>query len=178
MEEAIYEHKLAQKYDPFNPLHTAWLGALYCYNGQYEKAISTALESFEIQKDYSVGYNVLGKTYLMMGKVDEAIVAHKKLAELYPWWTSPLGYTYAITGHTNEAEKIIKELEKAKINSWRAFGLSKIYTALGNKDKAFKWLAYEPHHAFTAWAAVLPNFENLHDDPRFKEFLERLNLPD
>ena len=40
MEEAIHEHKLAQKYDPFNPLQTAWLAALYCYDGDYEKAIN------------------------------------------------------------------------------------------------------------------------------------------
>ncbi|MCK5461475.1 MAG: hypothetical protein KAI95_00615, partial [Bacteroidales bacterium] len=34
MEEAIVEHKLAQKYDPLNPGHTAYLGALYFYAGR------------------------------------------------------------------------------------------------------------------------------------------------
>jgi len=50
--EAIIEHKLAKKYDPFNPLHTAWLGGLYYCEGQYDEAVKVALESFEIQKDY------------------------------------------------------------------------------------------------------------------------------
>jgi tetratricopeptide (TPR) repeat protein len=178
IEEAIKEHILAQKYDPFNPLHTAWLGALYCYDDQFEMAINTALESFEIQRDYPAGYYVLGATYLNMGNPDKALEAHKKLAELYPWWTWPLGFSYAVTGHTDEAEKILEELEQGKMNGWKAYGLALIYSGLGNKDKALEYLFFEPHHAFTAWAAVLPEFEILHGDPRFQDFLERLNLPD
>jgi len=177
-EEAIREHKLAQKYDPFNPLHTAWLGALYYDNGQNEEAVDVALESLEIQKDYPAGYFVLGHAYLHMGKIEEAIEAHQKLAELYPWWSWGLGYTYAKAGHTEEAMAILNELENGNINGWAAYGLCTINAALDRKDEAFKWLAYEPHHAFTAWVAVQPEFENLRDDPRFAEFLERLNLPD
>jgi len=177
MDEAIIEHKLAQKYDPFNPLHTAWLGTLYYCNDQFEEAVEVALESFKIQKDYSAGYYVLGNAYLKMGKFEEAIETHKKLAELYPWWSWALGHTYAVAGDTEEAEKILNELENGGINSWIAHGLLRINSALGRKDEAFRWLAYEPHHAFTAWVAVLPEFENLHDDPRYEEFLERLKLP-
>lgn len=144
MAEAIAEHKLAQKLDPFDASYASLTGALYCFDGQYEKALEEINSSFELQKDHSYGYWVLGTTYLKMGKTDEAIEAHKKLAEVHPWWTAALGYTYAVTGHI---------------------------------DEAFKWMNYEPHHAFIAWCAVLPQFENLHDDPRFETFLERLNLP-
>ena len=166
-----------EKYDPFNPLHTAWLGALYCYNGQYEDAIRESLKSLEIQKDYPASYFVLGHTYLAMGRIDEAIETHKKLAENSPWWKSALGYTYAISGHREEAEKILNELEESKVNPWNAYGLTVMYTALGKKDEAFKWLAYEPHHAFVAWIAVMPEFKSLHDDVRFKVFVKQLNIP-
>ena len=178
MEEAIYEHKLAQKYDPFNPLHTAWLGLLYCYDGQFEEAERVTRESFEIQEDYSAGYFVLGRVYLEMGKTEEAIETHRKLAELYPWWSWALGYTYARTGHIEEAEKIVNGIIESGVHSWKAHGLLMINAALGNKDEAFRWLNYEPHHAFTAWVGIMPEFANLRDDPRFKEFLKRLNLPE
>lgn len=178
MEEAIYEHKLAQKYDPFNPLQTAWLGALYCYDGQYEKAISTALESFEIQKDYVVGYYVLGATYLKMGRTDEAIEAHQKLAELIPFWSWQLGHTYALAGRYEEAEKILDELEELPVIPFTAQGRLILNAALGRMDEAFKWIDYEPHHAWLAWIAVMPEAENLRKDPRYQDFLERLNLPD
>ena len=177
MEEAIAEHKLAQKYDPFNPLHTAWLGGLYYYDGRNEEAIQEALKSLEIQKDYPLGYQVLGNAYLGMGRNEEAIKIHQKLAELYPDNLNALCLTYIATGHREEAEKILAEIEKREVTPMSAYQRSKIYAALGRKDEAFKWLNYEPHSGNAAWAAVLPVFESLHDDPRWDEFLKKVNLP-
>jgi TolB-like protein/Flp pilus assembly protein TadD len=177
MEEAIAEHKLAKKYDPFNPLHTAWLGGLYYSAGRYDEAVKAALESFEIQKDYPVGYYILGLAYKEMGRIDEAINAHKKLAELYPDWNWALGYTYAVTNHREEAVKILNEIESQPISPYNAYCRVVLNTVLGRKDEAFKWLAYEPHHAWLAWVAVEKWFNELHGDPRFDEFIKRLNLP-
>ena len=178
MEEAIREHILAQKYDPFNPLHTAWLGALYCYDGQYDKAISTALESFEIYEDYVVGYYVLGATYLETGRMEEAIAAHQKLAELVPMWSWQLGLTYAAAGQYEEAKKILEEYEKTDVIPFTVHGRIVLNAALDRMDEAFKWLEYEPLHAWTAWVAVMPEGEALRRDQRYQDFLARLNLPD
>jgi tetratricopeptide (TPR) repeat protein len=177
MEEAIAEHKLAQKYDPYNPLHTAWLGGLYDYAGRYEEAVNEALKSFKIQKDYLIGYVVLGRAYLHMGKYEEAIKIHRKLAELYPTQLTPLCLTYIATGHREEAEKILTEIEKRELTPIKAYNLAKIYAAMGKKDEAFKWLNYEPHHSTVAGAAVIDDFNSLHDDPRWDEFLKKVNLP-
>ncbi|MDB4584901.1 helix-turn-helix domain-containing protein, partial [Draconibacterium sp.] len=177
MEEAITEHKLAQKYDPFNPLLTAFLGALYSYDGRYEEAIKEAFKSFDIQKDFPPGYFVLGETFLAMGRFDEAIESHKKLAELAPVWSWVLGYTYALTNHRNEAEKILNELENSEINSWFAMGLAVLYGALGRNDDAFKWIAYEPHHVWIPWVSAMPMWKPLYDDARYEKFVKRLNLP-
>ena len=177
MEEAIAEHKLAQKYDPYNPLHTAWLGGLYNAAGRNEEAIQEALKSLEIQKDYPIGYLVQGQSYLDMGRNEEAIKIHQKLAELYPNQLSALCLTYIATDHREEAEKILIEIEKREVTPINAFNRARINAALGRKDEAFKWLNYEPHHGFVAWAAVIKDFESLHGDPRWNEFLKRLNLP-
>ena len=132
----------------------------------------------ELNKDYVVNYYVLGITYLEQGRYEEAIEAHKKLMDIYPGWTWSLGLTYVRTGHIEEAEKILEDLEKAEVTPWNAWGLAVMYAALGNGDKAFEWVAYEPHHAFMAWAAVMPEFYSVHEDPRYTEFVEKLNLPD
>ena len=176
MEEAIAEHKLAKKYDPFDASYASLLGALYCFDGQYENAIQEVNKSFELQKDHSYGYWVLGMTYLAMGRENEAIEAHKKLAEVHPWWSSALGYTYAVTGYIDEAEKILKKLVENP-NPWNAWQCATVCAGLGKKDEAFKWMNYEQPHAFTAYCAVLPQFESLHNDVRFKDFLKRLNIP-
>ncbi len=177
-DEAIVEHRLAQKYDPFNPLHTAWLGTLLSAKGHHEEAIKAALESLDMREDYSSGYFVLGMCYLYAGQEDKAIEAHMKLMELHPWWSWALAYTYATTGHLEEAEEILHQLENVNVNGWNAYGLMTINAALGRMDEAFDWLNYEPHHAFTAWAAVMDEYQTMRKDPRFEDFLARLNLPD
>jgi tetratricopeptide (TPR) repeat protein len=177
MDEAIAQHKLAQKYDPYNPLHTAWLARLYNHAGRNEDAIKEANKSLEIQKDYPVGYLVLGYAYLSMGRNEEAIKIHKKLAELYPAQQSQLCLTYIATGHLEEAEKILSEIEKKEVTPITAYYRVRIYAALGRKDEAFKWLNYEPHHGFVAWLAIDDGCKSLHGDPRWDEFLKKLNLP-
>ena len=161
----------------FNPLLTAFLGALYSYLGRYEEAIREAYKSFDIQKDFPSGYFVLGETYLAMGRNEEAIESHKKLAEFAPVWSWVLGYTYALTNHRDKAEKILNELENSEINSWFAMGLAVLYGALGRNDDAFKWIAYEPHHVWIPWVSVMPMWKPLYNDPRYEKFVKRLNLP-
>ena len=121
-DEAIVEHELAWKCDPFNPAITAFLGALYSYVGRYEDAIQQAHKSFEIIKDFPLAYFVLGETYLAMGRADEAIAAHQKLAELVPPWGWFLGYTYAVTGHRDEAFKVLEPIGKSRIKRLERIG--------------------------------------------------------
>ena len=82
------------------------------------------------------------------------------------------------SGQIEEAEKILVEYEKTPVIPFTAYGRSVLYAALGRNDEAFKWLNYEPHHAWVAWSAVMPEAEGLRKDPRYQDFLERLNLPD
>jgi TolB-like protein/Flp pilus assembly protein TadD len=179
MEEAITEHQLAKKYDPFNPLHTAWLGQLYFIDGQYEKALETANESFEIRKDYPVGYIVLGNALFAMGETEKALETHRKLAELYPPFSVHLGLTYAKTGHREEAEKILNSLlEDPYPLPSKSYQIAKLAAVLGESDIAFEHLNREPYHGWRAWAAVGWPFINLHHDPRWAEFIDGLNLPE
>ena len=59
-----------------------------------------------------------------------------------------------------------------------ALGLSVLYTALGDKDKAFYWLEYEPPHAWVPWVRVEPQYKPLRDDPRYHDLLRRMNFPE
>ncbi len=176
-DEALIEHELAWKCDPFNPLITSFLGALYSYLGRYDDAIREAHNAFDILKDCPTGYFVLGETYLAMGRENEAIEAHRKLSEVAPPWGWVLGYTYAITGHRDKAEIILNELENSELSGWNAMGLAVIYGALGRYDEAFKWIGFEPHHVWIPWIAVMPMWKPLHSDPRHRDFVKKLNLP-
>ena len=176
--EALAEHLLARKYDPFAPEIAAQLGWLYLHLGQNEKALQEALKSLDIRPDYNFGLWGLGDAYQAMGKVDEAIAAHKQLAEKYPPLMFKLGVTYVRTGKISEAEEVLKRMDAMKPNPFIALGHVMLSSALNDKDEAFKWLAYEPHHMWVPWVTVMDWGSNLHGDPRFDEFVKKLNLPE
>ncbi len=177
LDEAIVEHELAQKYDPLNPGHTAWLGALYIEDGRYEEAIREAQKSLEIQKEFPAGYYILGKAYAAMGRPDEAIELHRKLLEIAPWWTSALCVTYAGSGHRVEAEQLLNNIDKTNVYPYLAYELTVMNAALGHIDEAIKWMTHKPHHGYIAYCSVFPECDPLHDDPRFQEFVLALNIP-
>ena len=176
-EEAITEHELARKFDPFNPMLTAFLGVLYAYTDRYDDAIREAHNAFKIVKDFPLSYFTLGETYLAMGETGKAIEAYGKLAELAPAWGWFLGYAYAVNGQREEAEIILEDLEKAEISGWNAMAMAVISGALGRFDDAFRLIKYEPNHVWIPWIAVMPMWKPLYKDPRHAEFVKNLNLP-
>jgi tetratricopeptide (TPR) repeat protein/TolB-like protein len=174
MDEAIAEHKLAQRCDPYNPLHTGWLGGLFCYAGRYEEAIQEALKSFEIRKDYPLGYHVLVTAYLGLGRIDEALETANKLIKVDTQDTWFLFRVYIAMGRREAASEILKEYESRE--SPDQYGLVQMYASLGKIDEAFRWLNYEPHSFALPWLALEELCKPLHSDPRWDEFLKRVNL--
>jgi len=177
MEEAIEEHKRAKELDPFNPLHTAWLGELYRWEGRYDEATAEALKSIEMAPNFPVGHMVLAHVYQDQGRYDEAIAAIRKAAEASARYRWVLGPAYVAAGRTDEARQVLAELNQQKDGPWIALWRARLYTALGENDEAFRWLNYEPHHAFLAWVRVGDWAAPLRKDPRFRDLLRRMNLP-
>lgn len=177
MEQAIMEHKRARDLDPFFPLHTAWLGGLYWIEGNYEDARDEALKSLEILPGFPHGLYVLGVAYRSMGQFEKAIETHKQLAETAPEWIYALGVTQARAGNRDEALRIAEEIKSGLMTSFIAYGLSILYANLGNPDEAYRWLEYDPPHAWMPWIRVLPNEALMRQDPRYDDILRRLNLP-
>jgi serine/threonine protein kinase/Flp pilus assembly protein TadD len=159
------------------PLHTAWLGGLYWIWGRYDEALEEVQKALELSPDSWNGLLVLGYLYADMGMYEEAIEVSQKAAALYPELRHLLGQAYARAGRRDEALKMLAELEKEEVNPYSALGLAELYTALGNKDEAFRWLNYEHPHAWVPWIRVLPQFKPLRNDPRFKDLLRKMNLP-
>ena len=172
MDEAIVEHKRAQELDPLTPVHTAWLGGLYWIEGNYEEAIAEIQKVFKLNPENRLALFLLANVYADAGRFEEAVATHEKITGF--WWS--LARLYTEVGREEEAREIMAKLEEEP-NSLRAFGLAACYTDLGEKDKAFQWLAYEPHHAWVPAVRIFSWFTPLRDDPRFHELLQKMNLP-
>ncbi len=176
--EAFSEMRRAQELDPLTPLWPAWLGWQHWWTGQYEEAIAEARKSLEVNPNFPWGLHVLGGVYAEKAMYEEAIAAHQKAAASSPALRWALGYTYAVAGRRDEARKVAAELKK-QVTPMNAWGLAEIYTALGEKDEAFRWLevAYERRFSWMPWLGKERAFEPLRSEPRFQDLLRRMKLP-
>jgi eukaryotic-like serine/threonine-protein kinase len=180
MQEAIAEHIKAREADPLNPLMTAWLGDLYRWSGQPDLAIAEAKKATELNPKFPPSYFVLSWTYADQGKWDQAIEFMRKAGEADPEWRWAAGAMFAAAGRTAEAHKVLAELSKEPDSSWTALWRGCIHAALGEKDAAFKWLSYEPHHIWTPWLFTKQwqlFIKPLHGDPRFRDMQRKMNVP-
>ena len=169
--------KRAQELDPLAPIYPAYQGWLYFWDGKNEKAMEEARKSLELNPDFPVGLYVLGCGYAAKEMYREAIITHQKAKAASADFGWSLGKTYAQAGNIVEALGVASELENQP-KVWYTWGLAEIYTALGDKDKAFYWLeeAFKQRHPYIQWIKRNVSLKPLQDDPRFEDLAQRLNL--
>ena len=92
-----------------------------------------------------------------------------------------LAYFYAVSGQQEEARKILNTVKKrADEGSIDSVGMARIYTGLGDKDRAFRRLevALERRTSSVALMHTFRKLDSLRSDPRFQDLLRRMNLPE
>jgi Flp pilus assembly protein TadD len=130
---------------------------------------------------FSVAHYQLGQAFAQKHMHDEAIAELRRAVELSGGNTafkSKLAYVYAVAGRTDEAMKIIKDLEgrPSRPASTHAH-IALIYVGLGDRDQAMSWLnkAYEAR--FNPSILMRPAFDPIRSDARFQDLLRRIGLP-
>ena len=178
-EGAVKAMRTAIEIDPTDPLMQGYLSWLYLWMGRDEEAIIEADKTLQIDPNYVMAYYVKGSAYAEMGRYAEAIEIHKKGLAIAPAFNVGLGVAYAKAGQKENALEVASEMEK-NLDSWNAWGLAELYAALEDKDKAIYFLeeAYRMHQDFIPWIRSSSSLKILRDDPRFKDMVSRLNLPE
>lgn len=172
LDKAIEEHKIAQSLDPLDPGHSAFLAWLYVEAGDLEQARKEADRALRIE-DNPIGYINLGRVYMAKEQYDSAELAFNKAG---PWAKHYLGINYFRSGQIDKGLEIIRELESRPINSYLAYSLINLYAEIDSVDKYFHYANYEPASAFMPWARHDRN-PKIIADPRFKELMDKMNLP-
>jgi tetratricopeptide (TPR) repeat protein len=115
---------------------------------------------------------------------DQAIAEfHKAVGATHgrAFYVAALGHAYAMAGSRSDAEKVLQTLSQQANKSYvSAFDVAAIYAGLGEKDKAFAWLdkAAAEHSSFLAYSKWEPRLDPLRSDPRFRQVLARIGLPE
>ncbi|MEO7674507.1 MAG: tetratricopeptide repeat protein [Pyrinomonadaceae bacterium] len=183
-DEATTMIKRAKDLDPLSSVIAVNITRLYQLQNNHEASIDNSLKLIELDPNFGPAHEYLGLSYLRMGRKSEAVTELEKAVELSNRSgiaLGDLGYVYGSTGNSAQALAVIKELENKYARN-EALGqyIAAAYIGLGDKDKAFEWLErdFQVRNGKMMEIRWQLQFESLRDDPRFKDLLRRMNLPE
>jgi hypothetical protein len=115
-----------------------------------------------------------------LAEFDKIAVQDKAVAAQSQFVAGMLGWVYAVSGRRTDAFRIVKEFRDLSAHAYVDFYWSAvIYAGLGDKDEAFRLLekGYQEHAAGMLYLAVDPFWYGSRSDPRYKDLLRRMGLP-
>jgi TolB-like protein/Flp pilus assembly protein TadD len=181
--EAITEVQRAIRLDPFSLAINASAGMVLSLAGRHDQAVEQCLQTIEMDpKGFYQAYFVLGTAYAGKGMLAEAAGALESavaLSNRNPHMLATLGYIFARAGRTQEAYKVLDELNDRSARSYvPPYNLALVHIGLGEKEEAFAWLekAYQDRSTWMIFLNVHPVFESLRPDPRFIALVDRMGL--
>ena len=177
MNEAIHYIKQALELDPLKPIYYSDQGAYLTYANRFEEAKVSYKKILEINPQFQRAHMYLGRIYLLQGKPELAL-AEMKLENIEVFKRFGLALSYHALGHKKEADEELNNYIVNYQNDW-AYLIAEIYAFRGEKDKAFEWLeiAYTRKDSWLIWLKGDPLLKNLNSDPRYSNFLKKMNLP-
>ena len=168
---------------PLSPIIGTNLGDTLVYARRYDEAIAQYKRTLVGNPNFGYAHQALGWVYGSNGRYPEAIAETRTAIELRKGSSAKgyLGLWLARSGKRDEAVKLLGELkQEATLGYVQPYTFALIYLGLGDKAEALNYL--EKHMLSRAETAntyaVAPELDVLRSEPRFKEMLKRMNLPE
>jgi len=181
--EALSEIRKAQQLDPASLVTNSFVCFVYMHAREFEKAITECKKDLELDPKFVPAHDWLAYAYLFTRRYREAASEFKKAMELSGnanYFLTGLAMASGFEGDKSEARKILAELKSRGGHIYASpFGLADIHIALGEKEEAIAMLSHalEEHSADLMFLATAPEFDTLHDDPRFRAMIARIGFP-
>jgi TolB-like protein/DNA-binding winged helix-turn-helix (wHTH) protein/tetratricopeptide (TPR) repeat protein len=184
LKEATEWNQRACMLDPLSVYYASDLAMLPYMQHAYTEAIRQTQLVLAMDASYPVTYLNLALAYAANRQFDEAIEAAKKSLHLEgenPFMLSTLSYVNGRAGKKAEAYQALQQLnDMSRRRPVPTFYVGFAWLGLGEYEKAIDSFlkAYDERFYVLAFVKVLPEFEPLRTDPRFKELVRRMKLPD
>jgi len=172
-DEGLREMERAVELEPLSLILNANLAGAYVSARQYEKATMQIQRTKDLDPAFLPTQWYFCWVAAVTGKYDEILTdTHKQNPRL----TAFIGFAYAKTGRVDEARSILRELQETRPHSDAAF----VYIGLGDTENAFAEMekAVQAREFDAAEIKVDPFWDPLRGDPRYKDLLKRMGLPE
>ena len=180
-DEAIAEDKRAAELDPVGVVINTVAGRTLHYARRYDEAVERLTKTIELDQSNPTPHLRLADVYFTKGMYREAINEYQQTLRLGNTSSETqirLAATYAKIGERERAFDNLKQLQASDSYISPAL-LAIFYAASDDAGQTFASLekAYMERDPRLQILKVDPAFDGLHSDPRFKDLLKRMNLP-
>ena len=180
--EALIQLEKAKQLDPLSPVISAYIGQVYIFSKQYDKASEHLQNSLKVHPDHPLILHNIGELNLARGNYKEAIDPLKRStdAAVSAHYLAMLGLGYAKANRVADANQVLSELRnRSKEGLVSVFDLASVYLALGNKEEALTLLeqGFEQKDMWMKELKAWPWFDELKNEPRYKDLIRKMNFP-
>jgi TolB-like protein/class 3 adenylate cyclase/Tfp pilus assembly protein PilF len=181
-DEALVQLARAKELDPLSPVIPAYTSQIYIYARQYKKSEEVLQQALKLHPNHPLILHNIGELYIAQGRNAEAIAPLKRSAEesASAHYRAMLALAYARANQRQEATRILNELLNGlDQRTISGFNIACIYLALGNKEQALRQLeyGYEQRDVWIKELRAWPWFDELKNEPRYKDLMRKLNFP-
>ena len=175
--EGVKEWELAQSLDPAND-HMA---QAFYWTRQFDRAIPLYQSQAQLRPSDFWPHMQLANIYALIGKNDDAISEWQKMGTVleYKEVSAEIGRAYQTGGYKHALQVFTKamEVDSQRSSFIPAWYIASVYGDMGDNDKAFAWLekSYEARDGVESLNE--PMWDPLRSDPRFKDLIRRVGLP-
>ncbi len=177
MEEGIKLQLKTIALDPLNYNNHYNLPIYYIWTEQYEKAEPVLQEYMLHLPNSDITHSLMSLILLGKGEKEKALIEAEK--EPSEFWRSDAKcrIVYAL-GEKTKADTLLKDLVD-KFGNIAQPNIASLYAFRNEDDNAFKWLelAYDLKDPTLQETLNFAEFKNLHGDPRWNTFINKLGLP-
>ncbi|MGH7703862.1 MAG: protein kinase domain-containing protein [Gemmatimonadales bacterium] len=182
VDEALDEGRVAVELDPTSLSIRRSLGWLHYYSRQPEAALEHLNRALAMNPTSEETHFILGFVYTQKRMYREAVTSFREsvaLSSEHARAIAGLGHVAALEGRLDDARQVLADLyARARERYVSPVDFVTLHADLGELDQAFDWLerARKERRGWLSYLKVEPGMDGLRGDPRFGEFLKKMNL--
>jgi TolB-like protein/DNA-binding winged helix-turn-helix (wHTH) protein/Tfp pilus assembly protein PilF len=183
LDEALREIERARELDPLSLVINANAGFVLAIAGRAGEAAEQCRRTLEMDPNFAQAWFRLGQIDVSRGMYEAAIEELEKAIQLSggsPRARAELGLAQALAGKRKAAETTLAELERQAARRYVSpFDFALVHAGLGNGGRALEWLekAYDERSPGLSLLQRDPAFLALRQEPRFRDLVRRIGLP-